>query len=99
MRRRCWGCCAEALSGTGREGHAGDGGVVVEEADVVPGVQEAGEGVALTEADLEGQQATGTECVEGAGDEAAEEREAVASGEESEVRFVVADLGREGEGV
>ena len=58
-----------------------------------------GEGGALAEADLEGEEAAGAEGVEGLGDEAAVEREAVGAGVEGERGFVVADLGGEGGGV
>ena len=39
-------------SGTFGEGYAGYAGVVVEEADVVPGGEEFGEGVALAESEF-----------------------------------------------
>ena len=50
--------CAEA-SGAGGEGDAGDACVIVEELDVAPAFEEFGERVALTEAELESEEAGG----------------------------------------
>ena len=55
------------FSGVDGEGDAGDGGVVVEEADVVPAGEEIGQGFTLAEADFEGEKAAGAEEIEGLG--------------------------------
>jgi len=53
--RRCCGCCLFGEgSGAFGEDDAGDVGVVVEEADVVPAGEQVGERDALAEADFEG---------------------------------------------
>ena len=62
----------------------------------MPVGEKFGEGVALTEADLEGEKAAGAEEVEGLGDEAAVDVEAVGAGVEGERGLVVADLRGEG---
>ncbi len=86
-------------SGAFGEGDAGDAGVVVEEADVVPGGEEFGEGVALAEAELECEQAVFAQGVVRGGDEAAVDVEAVGAGEESGVGLVVDDFALHGGGV
>ena len=93
------GAASGSISGAEGEGDAGDGGVVVEEADGLPVGEEFGEGVALAEADFEGEKAAGAEEIEGLGDEAAVDVEAVGAGVEGERGFVIADLGGEGGGV
>ena len=86
-------------SGAFGEGDAGDAGVVVEEADVVPGGQELGEGVALAESELKREQAVFAQGFVGGGDEASVDVEALGAGEESGVGFVVDDFALHGGGV
>ncbi len=91
-------------SGADGEGDAGDAGVVVLDAEVVPGVEvrggeEGGEVVGLAEAELEGEEAAGTEGGVGCGDEAAVDLKAGGAAEEGEVGLVVHDLGLEGGGL
>ena len=81
----------------GGQGYAGDLGVVVLELEVLPGtvggfVEEGFEGVELAEAELEGEEAFGFEGCVGGGDEAAVDVEALRTGEEGGVRFVLQDL-------
>ncbi len=77
------------------EGDAGDAGVIVEDADVLPAVEEGGDGFALAEAELQGEQAVGGESGVGLRDKAAIDAKAVGTGEEGEVGFVVDYLGLE----
>jgi hypothetical protein len=81
------------------EGDAGDAGVVVDEAEVFPGGEEVGEGVALAVADFEREEAVFAEGMVGFGDEAAVDVEAVVAGEEGGVGLVVDDLALQGGGV
>jgi hypothetical protein len=102
LRGRVWmrfGYDLGAASGAGGEGDAGDVGVVVEEAQIVPGGEECAQGLALIEAEFEGEQAAGAERDEGLGDEAAVDVEACGAGEKGDVGFVVDDLGLHGGGV
>ena len=78
------------------EGDTGDLLEVIDKGDVVPRLEQRGEGVLLAVADLEGEQAVWFEGVVGLGDEAAVDVEAGFAGEERGGGFVVADLGVEG---
>ncbi len=81
------------------EGDAGDALEVWEELDGVPGGKERGEGVALAEAEFQGEEACGLEQGVGLRDEAGVEFEAGGAGEEGLRGLVVADLGVERGGV
>ena len=112
MRRRGWGTRLVSAPGAGElpnwsllglgfagEGDAGDALEVGEEFDGVPGSEEGGEGVALAEAELEGEKAGGLEQGVGLGEKAGVELEAGGAGEEGLRGLVGADLGVERGGI
>src|SRR5258708_29080186 len=93
-KRILWNC--KGIGWSPGEGYAGKVLKIIDKRQIMPRLEQGGDGVLLVVADFEGEQAVWFEGAAGLGNEVPVDVEAGFAGEESSGGFVVAHLGVEG---